>query len=89
MVEVGLEVVGEDLEVQGDFDRNNHLILDCSNQCNPLVVDCCNHIHCNCNHLVNYHWRRSALNSAGALVQGGDGEFRGFFTPYHKFSGIV
>ena len=37
----------------------------------------------------NIHWRRSALNSAGALVQGGDGEFRGFFTPYHKFSGIV
>ena len=35
------------------------------------------------------HWRRSALNSAGALVQGGDGEFRGIFILYYKFSGIV
>ena len=42
-----------------------------------------------CGKLLDVHWRRSALNSAGALVQGGDGEFRGFFTPYHKFSGIV
>ena len=56
-VEVGLEV-GEDLEVQVDFDYNNHLIVDCSHQCNPLVVDCCNHMHHNCNHhmcnLVHY-----------------------------------
>ena len=28
------------------------------------------------------HWRQSALNSAGAL-QGGDGEFRGIFTPFY------
>jgi hypothetical protein len=35
------------------------------------------------------HWRRSALNSAGALVQGGDGEFWGIFILYYKFSGIV
>ena len=40
-------------------------------------------------HKCYTHWRRSALNSAGALVQGGDGEFRGIFIPYYKFSGIV
>ena len=37
----------------------------------------------------NYiHWRRSALNSAGAL-QGGGGEFRGIYTPFYtiKFRG--
>ena len=45
--------------MQFDFDHNNHWILDCSHQCNPLVFDCCNHSfdhnysHHNCNHL-NY-----------------------------------
>ena len=48
-MDMGLEVVweeiGEDLEVEVDFDHNNYLILDCSHQCsNPLVVDCCNHV---------------------------------------------
>ena len=33
-------------------------------------------------HLV---WRQSALNSAGAL-QGGDGEFRGIFTPFYTIN---
>ena len=32
-----------------------------------------------------YHWRRSALNSAGAL-QGRDGEFRGIFTPFYTIN---
>ena len=38
---------------------------------------------------MNLHWRRSALNSAGAL-QGGGGEFRGIFTPFYtmKFRGL-
>ena len=31
------------------------------------------------------HWRQSALNSAGAL-QGGDGEFRGIFTPFYTIN---
>ena len=31
------------------------------------------------------HWRRSALNSAGAL-QGGGGEFRGIFTPFYTIN---
>ena len=31
------------------------------------------------------HWRRSALNSAGAL-QGGSGEFRGIFTPFYTIT---
>ena len=37
----------------------------------------------------NIHWRRSALNSAGALQNGG-GEFRGIFTPFYtiKFRGL-
>ena len=46
--EVGLEV-GEDLEVQVDFDYNNHLIVDCSHQCNRSI----DHNHHICN-LVNY-----------------------------------
>ena len=34
----------------------------------------------------NYiHWRRSALNSAGAL-QGGGGEFRGIFTKFYTIN---
>ena len=33
----------------------------------------------------NIHWRRSALNSAGAL-QGGGGEFRGIFTPFYTIN---
>ena len=47
VVVVGFEVVqeevGEDLEVLVDFDHNNHLILDCSHQCNLLTFDCSNH----------------------------------------------
>ena len=37
----------------------------------------------------NLHWRRSGLNSAGAL-QGGGGEFRGIFTTFYtiKFRGL-
>ena len=37
----------------------------------------------------HHHWRRSALNSAGAL-QGGGGEFRGIFTPFYttNFRGL-
>ena len=31
------------------------------------------------------HWRRSALNSAGAL-QGGGGGFRGIFTPFYTIN---
>ena len=31
------------------------------------------------------HWRRSALNSSGAL-QGGAGEFRGIFTPFYTIN---
>ena len=31
------------------------------------------------------HWRRSALNSAGALQSGG-GEFRGIFTPFYTIN---
>ena len=31
------------------------------------------------------HWRRSALNSAGAL-QGRSGEFRGIFTPFYAIN---
>ena len=31
------------------------------------------------------HWRRSALNSAGAL-QGGGGEFRGIFIPFYTIN---
>ena len=31
------------------------------------------------------HWRRSALNSAGAL-QGVGGEFRGIFTPFYTMN---
>ena len=31
------------------------------------------------------HWRRSALNSAGAL-QGKGGEFRGIFTPFYTIN---
>ena len=31
------------------------------------------------------HWRRSALNSAGAL-QGGGGKFRGIFTPFYTIN---
>ena len=36
----------------------------------------------------NLHWRRSALNNAGAL-QGGGGEFRGIYTLFYtiKFRG--
>ena len=34
---------------------------------------------------VNKHWRRSALNSAGALQSGG-GEFRGIFTPFYTIN---
>ena len=33
----------------------------------------------------NLHWRRSALNSAGALQSGG-GEFRGIFTPFYTIN---
>ena len=33
----------------------------------------------------NIHWRRSALNSAGALQSGG-GEFRGIFTPFYTIN---
>ena len=33
----------------------------------------------------NTHWRRSALNSAGALQSGG-GEFRGIFTPFYTIN---
>ena len=32
-----------------------------------------------------FHWRRSALNSAGALQSGG-GEFRGIFTPFYTIN---
>ena len=41
--------------------------------------------HC----VKNDHWRRSALNSAGALKDRG-GEFRGIFTPFYtiKFRGL-
>ena len=40
----------------------------------------------NCMRLLMYeHWRRSALNSAGAL-QGGGGEFRGIFTPFYTIN---
>ena len=35
--------------------------------------------------LLHEHWRRSALNSAGAL-QGGGGEFRGIFTPFYTIN---
>ena len=37
---------------------------------------------------LHNHWRRSALNSAGAL-QGGGGEFRGIYTLFYtiKFRG--
>ena len=40
-------------------------------------------------HFENKHWRRSALNSAGALQVRG-GEFRGIFTPFYtiKFRGL-
>ena len=31
------------------------------------------------------HWRRSALNSAGAL-QGKGGKFRGIFTPFYTIN---
>ena len=34
---------------------------------------------------INLHWRRSALNNAGAL-QSGDGEFRGIFTPFYTIN---
>ena len=33
----------------------------------------------------NIHWRQCALNGAGAL-QGGDGEFRGIFTPFYTIN---
>ena len=33
----------------------------------------------------NLHWRRSGLNSAGAL-QGGGGEFRGIFDPFYTIN---
>ena len=41
------------------------------------------------NDFMYLHWRRSALNSAGAL-QGGSGEFRGIFTPFYavNFRGL-
>ena len=35
--------------------------------------------------IIRYHWRRSALNSAGALQSGG-GEFRGIFTPFYTIN---
>ena len=35
--------------------------------------------------LDELHWRRSALNSAGALQSGG-GEFRGIFTPFYTIN---
>jgi len=38
-----------------------------------------------CGNMFNVHWRRSALNSAGAL-QGGGGEFRGIFTPFYTIN---
>ena len=31
------------------------------------------------------HWRRSVINSAGALQSGG-GEFRGIFTPFYTIN---
>ena len=34
---------------------------------------------------INIHWRRSALNSAGAL-QVRDGKFRGIFTPFYTLN---
>ena len=34
---------------------------------------------------THLHWRRSALNSAGAL-QGRSGEFRGIFTPFYTIN---
>ena len=39
--------------------------------------------------IEDVHWRRSALNSAGALQVRG-GEFRGIFTPFYtiKFRGL-
>ena len=36
-------------------------------------------------HIDDTHWRRSALNSAGAL-QGGGGEFRVIFTPFYTIN---
>ena len=36
-------------------------------------------------HIDDTHWRRSALNSAGAL-QGKGGEFRGIFTPFYTIN---
>ena len=35
--------------------------------------------------LYYMHWRRSALNSAGALQSGG-GEFRGILTPFYTIN---
>ena len=46
------------------------------------------HIFCHNNDYFQkmyLHWRRSALNSAGAL-QGGGGEFRGIFTPFYTIN---
>ena len=42
---LGMEVVEVELgQGQVDFDvHNNHLILDCSHQCNLLTFDCSNH----------------------------------------------
>ena len=38
-----------------------------------------------CFWVTNIHWRQCALNGAGAL-QGGDGEFRGIFTPFYTIN---
>ena len=37
--------------------------------------------------VVHWHWRQSALNSAGAL-QGRSGEFRGISTPFYTIKPI-
>ena len=69
----------EDLEVQVDFDFDNHLNLDCSNthHCNPLVFDC----HNNSFHDIHHTGNRHIVNDTMILEKEEIIKWRNLFFP--------